>query len=211
MEPVSNKPEYLQAVPKPSFNNHADRMAFFDSRFSVNLDTGKITGGFNACTWVNGDGYLEIGIHGVINKKQWKITMKAHRFLLWKATGAIPEHVDHIDGDKLNNRISNLRPASTAQNARNCKLRIDNSSGYKGVSRAKSGRWEACIKVGKKKKTLGTFGDPRTAALAYDEAAREEYGEFAKTNSDLGLLEDVFLARTTPTPKEPTDGNASDE
>lgn len=86
--------------------------------------------------------------------------------------------VDHIDGNGLNNVRSNLRPATASQNAANRKAQ-GGSSRYKGVSwHKRSCKWQAQIK----RTNLGYFDDEKEAARAYDDAAREDYGEFARLN-----------------------------
>ena len=97
--------------------------------------------------------------------------------------------VDHIDGDGLNNQKYNLRSATVRQNIINKGLTAQNSSGFKGVSRDGK-KWRAQIDNGRNgvRSYLGRFSDPRLAAAAYDMAAIERYGEFAKTNKMLGLL-----------------------
>jgi hypothetical protein len=88
--------------------------------------------------------------------------------------------VDHRNGDGLDNRRANLRPATIAQNNANAPVRRDNRSGFKGVSRHRD-RWIARIGKGGSIR-LGLFDDPADAARAYDAAARELYGEFARLN-----------------------------
>jgi hypothetical protein len=91
--------------------------------------------------------------------------------------------VDHIDGDGLNNRRSNLRPATHIQNLQNQRRRSNNTSGHKGVSwDAPRGKWLARIQVDGARRYLGIFDTAEAAALAYDAAAREYYGEFAALN-----------------------------
>lgn len=89
--------------------------------------------------------------------------------------------VDHVDGNGLNNCRANLRPATSQQNARNRGPRSDNTSGYKGVGRRGAG-WEARIWIDGGNVVLGVFADPRHAALTYDAAAYEHFGEFARPN-----------------------------
>lgn len=96
------------------------------------------------------------------------------------------EYIDHIDGNKLNNVVSNLRKCTKSDNSRNQK-KSRGSSQYKGVYLYKSGIWRATIQL-EKKIHLGYFEDEQEAALAYDRAALEYYGEFARTNKMLGLL-----------------------
>lgn len=96
-----------------------------------------------------------------------------------------PQMVDHINGDALDNRRQNLRLCVSAQNQRNRqKTPLPTSSRYKGVSRTKRerGKWAAHIEKGGKKTHLGVFGDETDAARAYDAAAREFFGEFARCN-----------------------------
>jgi HNH endonuclease len=93
------------------------------------------------------------------------------------------ETVDHIDGDGLNNRRSNLRLCSQAQNQWNAgkHRRTNSTSKFKGVW--KSGKhWGASICVKRRKIFLGQFGSEESAAYAYDAAARELHGEFARLN-----------------------------
>lgn len=93
------------------------------------------------------------------------------------------ERVDHINGDTLDNRRSNLRLASHAENQRNRGKCADNSSGYKGVSwQEHAQRWKAKITVDGKQRHLGYFDSAEDAARAYDRAARELHGEFARLN-----------------------------
>lgn len=92
-------------------------------------------------------------------------------------------YVDHANGNGLDNRRSNLRAASDTQNAQNRGLRSDNSSGFKGVSwHARGQYWTACIGDGVKQRYLGHFNDREEAARAYDAAAVQLFGEFARTN-----------------------------
>lgn len=93
-----------------------------------------------------------------------------------------PENViDHIDGDKLNNQIENLRIATISQNIANSKISKNNKCGYKGVYKGNSG-WRACIMKDGKTIHLGTFKDIEDAVEAYDTKAIELFGEFARTN-----------------------------
>jgi hypothetical protein len=90
---------------------------------------------------------------------------------------------DHINGNKLDNQKINLRSCTTSQNQQNRPCFNNNSSIYKGVSFYKrTSRWNAGIKFSGKKINLGYFDNPAEAALAYDEAAKKYFGEFAKTN-----------------------------
>ena len=102
-----------------------------------------------------------------------------HRWLLDVAPGVL---VDHINRNGLDNRRANLRLATTSQNHANRPAPSNNTSGYKGVSRARSGRWVAYITVDYRRTFLGTFDTAWRAAQAYNAAALEAWGEFALLN-----------------------------
>ena len=90
---------------------------------------------------------------------------------------------DHIDHDTLNNQDENLRNCTNSQNQWNGKLRIDNKSGYKGVCyRKKEKKWSAQIHKNGKQVFFKRYKNPELAAQAYDEKARELFGEFAVLN-----------------------------
>lgn len=93
------------------------------------------------------------------------------------------EYVDHINGNSLDNRRSNLRLASVNENARNSRHKSTNTSGYKGVSWSKHHKnWQAVIKVNSKAVHLGHFDTPEAAYAAYCEGAAKYHGEFANVN-----------------------------
>ncbi len=91
--------------------------------------------------------------------------------------------IDHIDGNRLNNQLNNLRAATRQQNGRNMAKRRNTSSAYKGVSFRKDTRvWAAYIKFQSKKVNLGCYPTQEQAAKAYNEAAIKYFGEFARLN-----------------------------
>jgi hypothetical protein len=108
----------------------------------------------------------------------------AHRLAWLYTTGEWPEReLDHRNGNRVDNRMSNLRPAARKENARNTGKRAGTSSKFKGVSwNRRLGKWEGYVGGGingKRKTHLGFFDDPQDAALAYATVACGLYGEFA--------------------------------
>ncbi len=91
--------------------------------------------------------------------------------------------VDHIDGDRTNNHYENLRYATSSENSRNMKKHADGSSIYKGVGYKKAAnKWQAQLYTNSKQTYLGVFDNEREAAEAYNAAAKEHYGKFARLN-----------------------------
>lgn len=110
-------------------------------------------------------------------------TLRLHRVIFERVIGrplAEAEKVDHIDRDGLNDRRSNLRLATTAQNCANTKLSSKNTSGHKGVSWNKAaGKWHAKICVNRRQIHLGLFDDINDAIRVRREHAVRYQGEFA--------------------------------
>lgn len=124
---------------------------------------------------INTDGYVVIGIGGTSFKAHWLAWLYVY--------GEWPVRLDHADGDKANNALGNLRPATAAQNSGNSRVFKNKKRGtYKGVSyvpsRNSPKKWNAMIAG----KNLGYFLRERDAAVAYDQAARKRFGEFARVN-----------------------------
>jgi hypothetical protein len=104
-----------------------------------------------------------------------------HRQIMNAPTGM---EVDHINGNRADNRKSNLRLCSHQQNLQARPRFKNNSSGFRGVNYEKKGlkHWRARIELNGKKIDLGLYIDPRDAAIAYNNAARIIHGEFARLN-----------------------------
>jgi len=113
------------------------------------------------------------------NGKQHTILM--HRQILGAQPG---EQVDHRNRKGLDNQRHNLRFCTYSQNQANRKKRAGCMSQYKGVHWDKrAGKWQARIRVHGKWIHLGLFDDEIAAALAYNKAATEYFGEFARPNT----------------------------
>lgn len=121
-----------------------------------------------------GRGYWVVGINGR--------SITAHRIVWIWVHGSLPEaDIDHINCDKADNRIANLRAASRSQNSANRPPPKNNKSGYKGVhfDRGRQ-RWMAYIKKDWKRHHLGRFDSKEEAIAAYETAALKMFGEFAR-------------------------------
>lgn len=91
--------------------------------------------------------------------------------------------IDHINGDRKDNRLKNLRLVTKQQNLQNRAVSSANKSGYKGVYLNKNRkRWCAAITPNGKSMFLGTYDTPELAAKAYNEAAVKYFGEYARLN-----------------------------
>lgn len=122
------------------------------------------TGGAVSGTIYNG--YVRLGIDGR--------NYRAHRVAWLVFHGRWPGALDHIDGDRANNRIANLREVTTTENNRNKKIGRNNTSGVLGVYKHRN-RWRANIKAGGKLLTIGHFAS-FDEAVAARKAAERQYG-----------------------------------
>lgn len=96
-----------------------------------------------------------------------------HRVIIERMGFGSCEQVDHDDRNKLNNQRSNLKPSTATLNQRNKGIQTNNRSGYPGVSyNARTGKWQAFIKIARKSKNLGGFATPEEASEAYQRAKR---------------------------------------
>ena len=104
-----------------------------------------------------------------------------HRIVFMMFHGYMPDFIDHIDGNRLNNKIENLRPATNIQNQQNAKLSVKNTSGYKNVCWAKShNKWKISLLINKKFVVIGYTNNLELAGLIAKEARIKHFGEFAR-------------------------------
>lgn len=131
--------------------------------------------------FINNRGYVIFSKYNKQTQKSDKVRL--HRFLI---NVDDQQYVDHINGDKLDNRKQNLRTATQSQNIANSKKSRANTSGYKGVTWSKQHKkWIAQMTQNSKHIHLGLFDCPSKASEAYDHAVMERFGVYAKPNSDL--------------------------
>lgn len=132
------------------------------------LSTGRVTGDTSSAGYVR----LRFGSRG-----SW---VSAHRLAWFIMTGDWPEEtVDHKNRNKADNRWCNLRLATRLQQNHNQGLSVANKSGAKGVFfRQRDNVWIASIRVGGRKKHIGSFRTREAAIEAYENAAKVAHGEF---------------------------------
>jgi hypothetical protein len=129
-------------------------------------------------TWTRTNkGYARTGIAVGKGKRRY---IHMHRLVSGLPSSV---HLDHKDGNRLNNCRDNLRPCTQSQNQAN-RRKVAGSSQYKGVTWNQGCRkWQAAVKKDGKNFYLGLFSDEAQAALAYKVAATELHGEFAHSNA----------------------------
>ena len=116
-------------------------------------------------------GYRQI----CIQRKKYLV----HRLVWLYHYGYMPGMIDHVNRNRSDNRIENLRECSYAQNHGNKRKQSNNTSGYKGITEDKrDGYWSSHIAG----RHIGRFKTKEAAAAAYDIAAKAHFGEFALTN-----------------------------
>ena len=124
----------------------------------------------------NNQGYIIGNI--TINGKQKKIRL--HRLIMDFPKNMV---VDHINGNKLDNRKNNLRICSNRENVFNSSASKRNKLGVKGVSITRCNTYQAQIQIDGKLKYLGSYKTIKEASDAYDNAAKKYFGEFARLNN----------------------------
>lgn len=119
-------------------------------------------------------------VRSELGRSKGRKHIRMHREILNAPNNKV---VDHKNGNRLDNRKSNLRLCSKKDNNHNSKKPKHNTSGFKGVSWHKaSKKWRAYIKYNRKTIQIGTFENILDAARAYDNKAQELFGDFAKLN-----------------------------
>lgn len=166
-EQVGISPEYV----RERFE-YQDGRLFYRNRVSSNCPAGSEAG------YCSGNKRWLVRI----NEKNWL----RYRLVWIHVHGEYPpNYIDHIDRNSLNDRVENLRVATSSQNNMNTSVRRNNCSGFKGVCQPSgTSLWQASYSG----KYIGRFPTPEEAAQAYDEYVKALHGHFALTNKGMGLL-----------------------
>jgi len=122
--------------------------------------------------WINSEGYRKLRLFGT--------AYYSHTLAWLYVYGYFPKNdLDHVDRNKANNRIGNLREATRSENVMNCGLRSNNTSGFRGVTWLKRrSRWVARIYVEGKREQIGYFKTAEEAGRAYEVKAKKLFGAF---------------------------------
>jgi hypothetical protein len=106
---------------------------------------------------------------------------RGHRIIFLLVHGYLPKIIDHVNGDRLDNRIENLRPANECRNSQNARMSKNNTSGIKGVYFDQDRqKWSAEIGANNKRHRLGRFSTKFDAACAAYSARNKLHGEFCR-------------------------------
>ena len=131
----------------------------------------KIKVGSKAGT-INSEGYCRVSIDG---KKH-----SMHRVVFLMKHGYLPKEIDHINGNKTDNKIENLREVTRTQNRYNVIGYKNNTSSVKGLTfNKKLNKWELSMNVDRKRKYIGLFEDFELAELVAMEARNKYHGAYA--------------------------------
>ena len=143
----------------------------------VDYVDGKLIAKTNSKCRKVGDALSSLTDRGYLRSSVGGKSYRVHRLVFLYHHGYMPTQVDHIDGDRMNNRIENLREATSSQNNQNRKA--TSSSGVKGVVWHKqSKKWIASICVNRKSVHLGSFVSIEEAALVANKTRQSAHGEF---------------------------------
>lgn len=164
--------ELTQEMVVEMFDYHADgKLTRRHSMMGNGNYAGRVIGTTPSGT--RDDRYSVTKVHG----QHWCV----HKLIYLYHHGVVPEQLDHINGEATDNRIENLRVATTAQNSCNRKLFSNNKSGCKGVSwHKKQSRWFVYVDANKKRKNIGYFDDLELADLVATEARNLYHGAFVR-------------------------------
>lgn len=164
---MTDKDSNLQQNSLHEFFEYRDGKLFRKKIFSTRNDLlGKEVG------YITSSGYKATKIQGT--------NYLVHRLIYIMFYGKCPETLDHADGNRLNNKIENLRPATSSQNGYNKKNYSSNKTGVKGVNFNKQcGKFSARCQVNKKQNWLGLFPSLQLAEEAVKQFRAKHHGDYA--------------------------------
>lgn len=149
------------------FLEYRDGKLFWKNKLSLKTVVGREAGWFNKTI-----GYRQVQVN---NK-----TYFSHRVIFFLCHGYFPKLIDHINRDRNDNRIENLREASNYINACNSAIPSHNTSGHKGVSfNSSRNLWESYVIKNRVKKNLGCFATLEEAVKVTQNARKEYHGQYA--------------------------------
>jgi hypothetical protein len=123
------------------------------------------------------NGYINVRIDGTL--------YMTHRIIYLMHFGVLPKYIDHINQNKLDSRIENLRESTCSQNLGNVGRRSDNTSGCPGVQwNAINNNWRVILTYEGKRHEVGSFKELKDAIVARNLKHRELYGEFSPTTKE---------------------------
>jgi hypothetical protein len=157
------------------FEYREDGNLIWKVSLSNRVKIGDVAGTLNACEFSRSKGYCSVTIDG----KNYGV----HRLVFLYHHGYLTNgmQIDHIDCNRENNRIENLREVTKSQNGQNAKIRSTNTSGIKGVSWNKSRKkWHAQIMLNSKAISLGHHNTLEEAAKVVKEAREKYHGEYGR-------------------------------
>jgi hypothetical protein len=146
---------------------------------------------------VDADGYLVVGF----TEGRYPV----HKIVWAMHHGQLPDLVDHINGDRQDNRIENLRAVTKRENNFNKRVRSDNSTGITGVRwHSQRKKWNARIKVDGVDRSLGMYKEMRDAERARLAAELKYFGEYSPNHAAIMAL--VAAGDLTIAPADPAEG-----
>lgn len=160
----------MRVMDKETSNN---LFTYDDGKLLWKAKKGKMIAGSEAGT-MNDQGYMIVMLDGQ--------RYRTHKIIFLMHHGYMPKYVDHIDGNRSNNKIKNLRECTQSENMYNASIRSDNRSGEKGVSWHKgANKWRVRLYIGGQETQIGLFDDFELAQLVSAEARDKFHKEFART------------------------------
>lgn len=161
---INLSPDYLKSI-----FDYKDGQLYWKKPNSNVVKIGQKAGSLSA------DGYVSVRV----NDAQYK----AHRLIYLMHHGKLPRMLDHIDCNRANNRIENLREASLSQNRMNSTIAKNNTSGSKGVWWNKvHQKWQVCIRKDNKSNYLGTYSNKEEAIQVANKYREQIHAEFCRHN-----------------------------